>query len=110
MSESMEERYDVRMPAELKDWTKANGGSDLIRRLLEQERNRMALEELHRPPGALIGGRRYVVCQHAVFDVDGERLTTFCGALIDVTDYGSAIPPNIDCGGGHVSTWNERGG
>lgn len=110
MSEGLEERYDVRMPADLKAWTKANGGSDLIRRLLEQERNRLAAEELMRPPGALIDGRRYVVCQHDVFDVDGAKLHTFCGALIDVTEYGNNIPPGISCGGNHVSTWNERGG
>lgn len=108
--DGMDERYEVRMDADLKAWTIANGGSDLVRRLLEQERNRLATEEMTRPPGAIIGGRRYVVCQHPVYDVDGTRLHTFCGALIDVTEYGSLVPPDISCGGSHVSTWNERGG
>jgi len=105
-----DERLEVRMDADLKAWTMANGGSNLVRRLLEQERDRLAAEEMMRPPGALIDGRRYVVCQHPVYDVDGERLGTFCGALIDVTEYGSQVPPNISCGGSHTSTWMERGG
>lgn len=107
---SKDERYEVRMPADLKAWTMANGGSGLIRRLLEQERNRQAVEEMMQPAGALIDGRRYVVCQHPVYDVDGEKLGTFCGALIDVTGHGNNIPPGIDCGGSHKTTWNERGG
>lgn len=36
-----DERMDVRLPSALKEWAMANGGSELIRRLLEAERKRV---------------------------------------------------------------------